>query len=180
MKIEYGLNFKITGESSDPSQLDYDIMGYHKKRTIIKGELTKVEYYKNFDGVNYSDLIVEETRQYTRNEIGLALYRTQNSKWYLENNTVGLEKTFIKYYTMNEMLSETMTRSTNIINEAKIYLLNNIGYSNGQNFMQSVGNEITLFINGTGQPLRDAVTNSTKEYMTIEIKNAVVEILTFV
>ena len=54
--------FKINNSIEDPSKIDYDILGLNKKRTIIKGELRQVEYYKNYDysSNTYSDLVVLE------------------------------------------------------------------------------------------------------------------------
>ena len=180
MKVEGGNNFNMTGELNDPSEFDYDIRGFHKKRTIVKGELVKIEYYRNYDGTNYSDLIVEETRQYTRDTNLLVQYRTQVSKWFLEDGiTMGLEKTFIKYYSMNEAIAEGLTRRGNMLSDAKLYILYSVGLANGQDLMITYATEMTAFINGFAQVLKDAIMNSTKIYLTQNIKNATVSILSY-
>ena len=168
------VNFRLTGYINDPSHLDYDIFGLFKKRTIYKGELIKVEYYKNYDGVTYTELVIEETRAYTRDSNDLVMYRTQVSKWYMEDGSVGMEKTFMKYYSPQESIDEGNTRRSNVIADAKLYILSQVGLANGQDMLVSVANEIALFINGYAQPLRDAVANSTKPYLTQETKDVVV------
>lgn len=181
-EITYSLeaNFKITGGTLSPRDLDYDIFGLHKKRTIVKGELVKVEYYRNFDGTTYSDLVVEETRAYTRQEVTkLCLYRTQVSKWLREDDTVGEEKTTIKYYSMTEAIDEGIARRKNMTAAAKLVVLGACGLANGQTFLTQVINQVNLFEAGTVQPLIDAVNNSTEPYLTVEIKTAIVNELTY-
>lgn len=171
--------FKINESYSSPENIDYDILGFHKKRTIILGELVKVEYYRHYDGVTYSDLILEETRAYTRDSNGLATHRNLNVKWYLKDGTIGVEKDTIKYYSPSEAIDEGMTRRGNIVGMAKLYVLSQVGLANGQDFLGSVNSEATLFVNGSTQPLRDAVTASTKPYMTPTIKGTTVFLLTY-
>ena len=167
-------NFKLTGTVASPVDLDYDIYGLHKKRTIVAGELILVEYYRNFDGTTYSDLILTESRAYTRDVNGLVQYRNQNTKWHLEDGSVGVEKDTIKYYSPQESVDEGMTRRGNIIANAKLYVLSQVGLADGQDFLASVVTEVSLFVNGATQPLRDAVAATTKAYMTQTIKDTTV------
>ena len=171
--------FKINNSYKSPENLDYDLRGFHKKRTIVKGELISVEYYRNFDGTNYSDLIVQETRIYNRNEIGLIQTRNMNVKWYLLDNTIGCEKNTIKYYSPNESIDEGIVRRKNIFADAKTYLLGTIGQTYAFDFLLSVKPQMDYYIEGYKQPLIDAVNNSTKPYMTSPIKSVITSILTF-
>lgn len=161
----------------DPIFIDYDILGFHKKRTILFGELIKVEYYEIYDGQNYSNLILDETRNYTRNDDGLVLFRNQTTTWYLEDSSVGLVKNTIKYYTLEESIQEGIERRTNIISKAKSYVLVNIGQLYSFDLLSSVKNEIQLFIEGYTQPLRDSITNSTKPYLNDLLKNSIIDCL---
>lgn len=181
--------FAITNNYKNPSKLDYDILGLNKKRTIIKGELRHVEYYKNYDASakTYSDLVVSEFREYTRDEIGIALYRTQTSNWILNDGTTGLTMNFIKHYTPEEGIQEGINRRDNMVGFAKTTLLSGLaaiyGVPTNQTYafdlLTSVKVEIDYFIQGYTQPLRDAISASTKGYMTEGIKVAVIEQLTF-
>lgn len=171
--------FKLNDSYRSPENLDYDIRGFHKKRTIVKGELLIVEYYRNFDGTTYSDLIVQETRTYNRNGIGLVQTRNLNIKWYLKDNSIGCEKNTIKYYTSSEAIDEGIIRRKNIFADAKTHLLETIGQTYAFDFLLSVKTQMDYYIEGYKQPLIDAVNNSTKTYMAAPIKSAVANILTF-
>lgn len=177
--------FKINNSIEDPSEIDYDILGFHKKRIIIKGELRQVEYYKNYipSSNTYSDLVVSEFRDYTRDEIGIAQYRNQTSNWILNNNTTGLTKSFIKYYTPKEGIQEGIDRRNNMISFAKTALLDGLKDIYGEpanqtysfDMLTSVRTQMDYFVQGYTQPLRDAVSASTKAYLTVGIKEAVIE-----
>lgn len=179
-------NFKIGVEN--PLIVDYDILGFHKKRIIIKGELVLVEYYKNYDGIDsYSDIIVRETRVYKRNEIGIIQYRDILVEWYLDNDLVGLTKTWRKYYGPEEAIDEGVVRRKNMISLAKTVLLRELfilfGSPLNQNYgfdlLSSISNQIKFFEDGYTQPLRDAIDTSTKPYLNSNIKSMLIEELTF-
>lgn len=184
-----GLKFKINDSISDPSKIDYDILGYNKKRTFIKGELREIGYYKNYDysANTYSDLVVLETRSYTRNEIGIATSRYLTSTWYLNDGTTGLTTSYLKYYTQEEGIQEGIDRRGNMIAFAKTSLLDGLKAIYGEptnqtyafDMLTSVRTQMDYFIQGYTQPLRDAVSASTKPYLTQGIKQAVIEQLTF-
>ncbi len=181
--------FKINNSIEDPSNFDYDILGFNKKRTIIKGELRLVEYYKDFvsSSQTYSNLVVSEFRNYTRNEIGIVQYRCQISNWFLNDNTTGLTKTFQKFYTQEEGIQEGIDRRGNMISFAKTALLDGLKALHGEvlsqtysfDMLTSVRAQMDYFVQGYTQPLRDAVSASTKAYLTTNIKEAVIEQLTF-
>ena len=181
--------FKINQSTSDPRTIDYNILGFNKKRTIIKGELRLIEYYKNYiaSANTYSDLVVFETREYTRDDIGIATSRDLSSSWLLNDGTTGLTISSTKYYTEEEGIQEGLDRRGNMIGFAKTSLLNGLkaiyGEPANQNYafdmLTSVRVQIDYFIQGYTQPLRDAVSASTKPYLTQGIKDVVIEQLTF-
>ncbi len=181
--------FKINNSIEDPSKIDYDVLGFHKKRTIIKGELRRVEYYKNYtpSSQTYSDLVVSEFRDYIRDEIGIVQYRNQTSNWILNDNTTGLTINFTKYYTPEEGIQEGIDRRGNMISFAKTALLDGLKQVYGEpanqsysfDMLTSVKTQMEYFNQGYTQPLRDAVSASTKAYLTVGIKEAVIEQLTF-
>jgi hypothetical protein len=181
--------FKINDSIENPSKIDYDILGLNKKRTIIKGELRQVEYYKNYiaSSNTYSDLVVSEFRDYTRNEIGIVQYRNQTSNWILSDGTTGLTENFTKYYTQEEGIQEGLDRRNNMIGFAKTSLLDGLKVIYGEpanqsyafDMLTSVRAQMDYFVQGYTQPLRDAVSASTKAYLTVGIKEAIIEQLTF-
>ena len=183
MKAVDGHNYKLTGHIDSPLDIDYDIMGFHKKRYIVKGELVKVEYYRNYDGITYSDLVIEELRVYNRDALGIILTRDISIKWFLTDDSIGDTKSWVKYYSGDEAISEGITRRKNMINTAKTVLLNMLAVNHGTplnqqyafDFLSSISLELKYFEEGYRQPLIDAVNNSIKPYMSATIKTAVAE-----
>jgi len=181
--------FKINDSNENPSNIDYDILGFNKKRTIVKGELKSVEYYTNYipTSQTYSDLVVSEFRNYTRDVIGLVQYRDMTCNWILNDGTTGLTLSFKKYYTPEEAIQEGIDRRGNMLSFAKTSLLDGLKAIYGEptnqtyafDMLTSVKTQMEYFTQGYTQPLRDAVSASTKAYLTEGIKIAVIEQLTF-
>jgi hypothetical protein len=181
--------FKINDSIEDPRKIDYDVLGFHKKRTIVGGELRSVEYYKSYDPTakTYSDLVVSEFRNYTRDDINMAVSRQLVCNWLLNDNTTGLTLSFEKYYTPEESINEGIDRRGNILGFAKTTLLEGLKEIYGEpanqsysfDMLTSVKTQMEYFSQGYTQPLRDAVSASTKPYLTIGIKEAIIEQLTF-
>lgn len=172
--------FKLNNSLDSPINLNYDLYGLHKKRTFNQGELSLTEYFKNYSNGIYSDLVVSESRVYSRDVNNLVQYRTQTISWYLTDETVGDTKVTIKYYDITESMLESETRRTNLISTAKLYTASQVGISDALDFMESINNEISLYIQGLTQNLFDAINASTKPYVTIELKATLISILTIV
>lgn len=171
-------NYKITGEIEAPLDIDYNIFGLHKSKTFVTGELRLVEYFKEFDGTTYSNLVVKEERAYTRNAWDLAEYRTQTSTWYLEDDTIGCTKVTTKYYNPQESMEEAEYRRTNLLSDAKLYTASVVGLPDALDFMKSVNTEISLYIQGEQDSLLVAIAASTKPYLDPTIKATLAAILT--
>jgi hypothetical protein len=169
--------YRINNSLDDPTSIDYDIIGLHKNRTIVFGELINVKYYQDYDGFTYSGLVIEESRVFIRNSDGVATRRDMNIKWYLNNGDIGLEKNTIKYYSLVEGIDEGVTRRTNIIDNAKVACLLNLGRDYSFDLLTSVKAQIGLFIDGYMTPLTAAIQASTKPYLNQTIKDAVIESL---
>ncbi|GIV43977.1 MAG: hypothetical protein KatS3mg035_1100 [Bacteroidia bacterium] len=181
--------FKLNNSIEDPSHIDYDVLGFHKKRTFVKGELRSVEYYRNYTSSSntYSDLVVSEFRTYVRDSINLVIYRDMTCNWILSDNTTGLTLNFRKYYTPEESIKEGVDRRENLLAFAKTTLLDGLKGIYGEpanqhyafDMLTSVKTQMEYFSQGYTQPLRDAVSASTKPYLTVGIKEAILEQLTF-
>ncbi len=176
--LEY--NFKLTGTKENPVNLDYNIFGLQKERIIVKGELILTNYHRNYDhqSEQYSDLVLKESRAYTRDLNGLAVFRIQTTEWFLENDSVGLTNSTIKYYSQREAIQEGISRRTNMIDEAKTYCINNLGLNYSFDLLNSLATVINIFKDGYTQPLRDSISASTKVYLTNNMKTDLVTILT--
>jgi hypothetical protein len=118
---------------------------------------------------------LEEFREYKRDADGLVQNRNLTIKWFLTDDTVGGIKNTIKYYSPQESIDEGISRRGNVISDTKSYTLEQIGRLYSFDLLSSVKLEIDLFMDGYTEPLRDAITNSTKTYLTTDIKNGIIE-----
>lgn len=161
--------FKINNSTNDPTEIDYDILGFHKKRIIIKGELKSVEYYRSYipSSSTYSDLVVSEYREYSRDSIGLVTHRTQTSNWILNDESTGLTMTFTKYYSPSEAIDEGISMRKNMIAAAKIYSIGALGISYSFDLLTSVAAQVNIFVEGYKAPLINSISASTRPYMGI-------------
>jgi len=167
-------DYIIFDDSVDPQRaplnLDYDIIGLHKKRTLSKGELVVVEYYGKYDSGVYSNLIIREERVYYRvNQ--MVSRREMDIKWYLNDGTVGTTKHTIKYYSTTESMQELDSRRSNIISDLKINTVGLVMLCSGvtsvaaqtiaRPMVSTYNLEISKYLQGYEQELRTAVANDT-------------------
>lgn len=175
------INFKINGEINDPSNINFDILGFHKKRTFIHGELILVEYFRNYDGVTYSNKILEENRDYVKDDTTkVVISRNTTINYLLEDDEIGLTKSWITYYSGQEGIQEGINRRNNIINDSKSYLLETIGEENSFDFLLEVKNQLEYYINGYQIPLINIINSTIKPYITQDIKNVLINKITYV
>ena len=169
--------------SEPPFDLNYDILGLHKKKYFVKGELKKIEYYGEYDFYtdNYQNLLVHEDRTYYR--INEMVYRREmDICWHLNNGLSGATKHTTKYYTQEESIMAGERRRRNIISSLKISLVGLIMQTSGvtqteaQNlgfgFLTEYADAIDVYIEGALQFLYDAVLNDTNHsWLDNEIAN---------
>ena len=174
-------NYKLTNSQENPVHIDYDVYGLHKQRNIVAGELILVNYYRNYDSISemYSDLILKEHREYYRDVNEMVKHRIQTTEWIMTDESVGLTNITTKYYTQKEAIQEGIDRRTNVIDDAKVYCVNTLGLNYSFDLLNSVSTFVNLFKEGYTQPLRDAISASTKGYLTTQLKEDIVNILIF-
>lgn len=105
----------------------------HPKRTFIKGELTKVEFYSSYDPgtETFDDLVVQEDYVYIR-ENGFVSSRELTITWVLADGTLSPNtKTRIKYYDQGAALAEGKRRRKNLINNLSIQIVGLIAATEG-------------------------------------------------
>ena len=155
-----------------PVDINYNLLGLHKKRYFNKGELYKVEYFKNYNFVTdtFSDLVLHEERAYHRfNE--MVHRRELNICWHLNTGISGATKQTTKYYTQEESFAAGERRRRNCITNLKIgavgLIMDLSGITQqaaeeiGWAFLGEFNNEITVFIEGAEQILKDALLATT-------------------
>jgi len=96
----------------------------HPKNTFTAGVLTKIEYYKDYDGTTYSDKILEEIIEYTYDSANLATSRTTSIYWYYTDESQSENcKTLLKYYTPTESIQESQRRRQNILDSLQLAIV---------------------------------------------------------
>lgn len=174
-----------------PIDINYDILGYAKKRTFNQGELTRVEYYDKFNPTanTYSELVVVEDRKYYRiNQ--LLNSRIMTIAWIMnDGTTTGYTKTTYKNYTPLEAIQAGQARRQNVIADMEINvigLLMQLGTGgtgtttlnslqaqmNGAPFLSTYNAQISKFIQGFEQDIKDAIAaDTTYPWLNLVIPN---------
>ena len=147
---------------------------------MVKGEVTKVEYFRNYDQPTntYSDLIVQEDITNFRQN-GFVAYREMLITWYLEDDTPSPStKLRTKYYSGEEAIAEGKRRRGNIINEIEINVVGMIAVAEGisiedaaaigEAFLNSLNTEVTGYVRSGNTALITAVENATDSWLTIQ------------
>ncbi|MHA1754541.1 MAG: hypothetical protein ACTSYR_03380 [Candidatus Odinarchaeia archaeon] len=181
-------NFKITDTKESPTEKNINLFGLHRKDIFNnRGELVTKEYYKNYDGTTYSDLVVKDTYDYTiDSETDLAQYRDETIEWYLEDDEIGETKNIKKYYNLTRSIKEGVKRRINLLDQAKAYGLATIagmhisGIPNSYYWFSTMHNEVDNYIDGTiKQDLIDFIDNETETYVTQTVKDGMTDILDY-
>lgn len=167
-----------------PVDLNYNILGLHKKREFNKGELGNVEYYGEYDFTNnvYSNLILHENRTYYRIN-GMVYLRDMNICWHYNDFTSGGTKNTTKYYTQEESIRVGERRRENVISTLKIEVIGLIMITSGKTqqeaeglgflFLTDYSVEIDIYISGVESLLKDVFTDDTNhDWLNNEIPNA--------
>ena len=157
---------------SPPLDINYNILGLHKKRHFNKGELYKVDYYGNynFSADTYSDLILHEERTYYRiNE--LVYKREMDICWHLSDGSSGSTKHTTKYYTKEDSYKAGERRRRNCITTLKIgtvgLIMNLSGVTQleaeeiGLPFLNEFNVELGAYVEGAEELLFDALMTTT-------------------
>ena len=158
---------------------DYRIKGFHKKITLKdNGDIDTVEYYKKFDGVNYSKLEVKETRVITRDvNTKLPIHRDLKIEFYKAGIKVIHTKNYKKYYTADRAYAKNKEATQRVFDKAAMYLASQIGNDNAKAFLRTVVNEVSAYKDQDRQPLLDAINNSADTNLTTIIKSTLISIL---
>ena len=158
--------------------INYDNLGFFKKKTTSKGLLDRCEYYLFFDGVTYTDLIVDVTYSYTFNGV---IYTAQITtvNWINKDNSVGFTKVFMKPFMAWEIIDFGMTKRNNILSTAKIFVLSSIGLNNGYDLLNSCSEETTIYIEGSYLPLIAKINSlvGVKPYLNQQVADSINAIL---
>lgn len=148
-----------------PFDYNYNILGLSKKRSFIKGELQKIDYYGYVDsGGTYQDLVLTEYREFFRKD-RFVYKRRMRVDWYLTDDSIGSYKETEKYYSIEESLKLGERRRRNVISDLKIYSIGLIQMISGvtqieatmigMGFLAKITSEITQYIEGIEDPFKN-------------------------
>ena len=157
----------------------------HPKRTTIKGEVVKVDYYAD---PGLTDIILVVEIEYVRDSLGFALSRTTNRRWALENGSFHeTEKVTTKSYSVNaeDQIKEGIRRRQNIIDTLQPAVLKFMfesllpqGLSQmqivlmGRAFIDSHELEFDKFVKSSSTVTDPASPNFGKKTLVVEFENA--------
>ncbi len=127
---EQGLAYKIWPLAveprppfTDPSGLDYKTnlsKRLHPAMTMVKGELVKVEYFRDYDGDAYNNKILSVDIDWQRSESGRLVKRTETRQWVVDSEEVEFGshvKTTEKHYTPQLAALADARRRKNIVDD---------------------------------------------------------------
>ena len=160
---------------------DYRIQGYMKKNVYgTNGDLITVEYYGQYDSQTqtYSNLIVKEIKTIERDiNFGIPFQENIEIVWYKSDGSVIAQKNILKVIDINDGQKINQNSRTNLTTKAQGYLIQTVGLANTKELGVDISSERSAYISGATQALIDAVNNSSRTYMTAEVKASVVAIL---
>ena len=104
--------------NSDPRGLDYKTgltTTLHPKLSFVKGELLRVEYYKDYDGKEFENLILDVDVVYNRSSEGVLTDRITTRKWTIQDGFGTHVKTTKKFYSITQAAVADQRRRSNIV-----------------------------------------------------------------
>ncbi len=152
-----------------PIEHDY-VRGLNKKlyrRTeMYYGQPAEIEYFGEFDGTTYSDLVVKEVWHFERDENLLPIYKECEIFWYQEDGTPHSQTKKIKrFFTEEESIAESRKRRKNLIQKLQYLILSIVStvvpggnIELGRAFIASISSLVSNYI--------DYATNELETYMT--------------
>lgn len=177
------LPFLATGTTESPERVNYNLLGLHKNEIFDeKGDLVVVQYFVDYDAETgiHSTMAVEERRTYTRDSnTGVLKQRSTDIDWYNTEGSVGASKTQVnKYYTAVKGFESNKKARQNLLNNASMYLLSQVGLTDAKAFWKTLGQDDVKDYKNIGDlSIIDSINNSVESYMNATIKATLVTIL---
>lgn len=163
-----------------PIDVNYDIIGFAKKRTFNQGELIKVEYFETYNptAATFHNKVVVENRVYYRiNQ--LLNSRIMNIAWIMDDGvTTGYTKTTYKNYTPLEAIQAGQSRRENVIADLEINVIgllmalgtggtgtttltSLLAQQSGAPFLSTYNAQLSKFVQGFENDIKTAIATDT-------------------
>jgi hypothetical protein len=165
-----------------------------KKFPTVKGELREIEYYMDSaidsnNQITYINKAVKETNSWEYFEDlsstpakKFPLKRFTKIEFFLTDGTIGHTIDTYKHYNLNfqaDIIEAITKRHNNIISEVYSYLYTVLSFTQVVDLINNFDSEISKYKNGNGLPLYLAISQSNLSYLTQEIKNQILDIITY-
>jgi len=145
----------------------------HRKSTVVKGECQKEEYYSAYDGVTYTDIVVEEISTFNRDALGFPVSRSTAISWYKNSGTKhDTTKSWLKYYSNLEKIQEGKTRRGNLLSNLQMPCIGlisiaMIGHTDatpevileGRRFLGTYSKQFTVFVDDSNKEMLDCLSD---------------------
>jgi len=166
---------------------NYNLLGYHKKASLnIAGDVVTVEFYSEYDEAEelYSELQVKETRVFVKDISDIIIKKTTTIDWYSHSEIVNT-KVLVRHYLSEEGFLLSKRYKKNLTNKATIWIIKDLidefgqatGMANALEFLGDIGKHINLYSMGKKDNLLDAISDSTRTYITAARKTSLDDIL---
>lgn len=158
------------------------------KRTILKGEVQKVEWFKSLnEQMEPTDLILKVDIIYTRDSSGFATSRTTTRTWINKDESENTEKKITtKFYFVNpsDMIDEGLRRRKLLVNNLQIptmtfmmETLMPLGYSQesvvfkGREFLDDYENDFNKFVDNSSTITDPADPNFSRKSIIVQLED---------
>lgn len=184
-------SYRLTNAYDDPRNINYQLITIAKPIYSSSGVITSIEYYMNYDSYTkvFSNLAVKEVFTYNREYIfGMVEYSITDKYWYRENNEIGCERLgLITVYEFNDARKEENRRRSKLISDAEKYISGALivangletGYAQSLEFLADTKTAKDLYVDGNGVALETAINNTERVYITQEMKDTLIAIITY-
>jgi hypothetical protein len=180
--FEYITENKSTEEKTViPKDISYDILGLHKKETVVNGDLIEVTYYGEYDENTkiHSNPVIKENRTYTISD-NVYTKRDIDIVWYYDDETESDDtKHVTKHYDTNKGMAAMKIRRQNILTSSKTNLVAYLAMSGagtidecqliGIAFLEDLGVGISLYADGNTSVILNTITNSTHTWLDNQV-----------
>lgn len=162
-----------------PEQVRIDDIGLFRKLTYSKGILTRIEYYTDFDGENYSNIIAITSLTQTFNGV-VYTSQTKTTQYFDDSDSIDYTTAFTTTFVDEEYFDFAIQKRNNMLTDAKLIALNSLGAVNFNDLISALPLQITSYLNGPYQPIVDELNAlvGVKVYLTQELADAMIAILT--
>ena len=155
----------ILSRFAPPTEIDYRLLNLHRNEILDKGLPIQVDYYQDFDGESYTDLVVREVYHYRfiPGSRQVPYHQRIAIQWMRRDGSVGHVKYKERYFTGTEPLKWQRKRKNTNVMQIKAILTElfttRVGAEEGlekvDTLFDSLFNTIETYIKGREQHLID-------------------------